>query len=493
MPRHPNLLYILVDQMRYHAMGCAGNTQVRTPNLDRMATEGVCCDLAVSNIPVCTPARASILTGLYPLAHTTITNNSMLPNDMPSMGKMLKAHGYATGYIGKWHLAGEAYIGKTPQNGGQEGWIPPGEMRHGFDYWAVHHCTHAYRKAHYYRDTPEPISAGEWEPDTQTDLAIKFMREHTESNPEQPFGLVVSLGTPHTPFTAPEEFTDLYKPDELELRQNVAFDELIRHNDDASFSDPNRGIEELLRGMLANYYGAISNIDYNMGRLFRQLDELGIANNTLVVFTSDHGELLGSHGQMHKSAPYDESILIPFLARQPGVIRAGTKIDHPFGLADHLPTLFSLMGLELEAPVEGVDFSPVFRGGDADLPASTPLIWPINAVTWGKEWNLTNTRRGKPADFMRIYRGIRTRTHTYVRDREEPWLLFDNEADPYQMNNLIETCGPDAVPAELEAELSSWLERTRDPFEDAQYYIDRIDLETGLATRPEEFRRSGTQ
>lgn len=487
--KQPNLLFLLVDQMRYHAMGCAGNPDVRTPHLDRLASEGVCCETAVSTSPVCTPARACLLTGRFPLEHTTLVNNSMLPVDMPSLGTCLKAAGYATGHIGKWHLAGEGFIGKTEFNGGHEGWIPPGPMRHGFDYWATHHCTHKYRNAFYYRDTPEPVPAGDWEPDHQTDLAVNYIRDHAQSRPDQPFGLVVSWGTPHTPFIAPPEYEALYDPERIELRPNVQMTEWIRKNDNGRHNDDRLSDEAMLRRMTANYYGAVTNIDDNLGRLLAELDRLGLAEDTLVVFTSDHGEMLGSHGMMHKTVPYDESILVPLLLRFPAGLPAGVRFRNPIGLADVLPTLFGLMDLDAPDGVEGADYGRAFCGDVAGVPVSTPVIWPCCALTWGKEWTHCRTRRGRDPAFIREYRAIRTETHLYARDRQGPWLLFDHRSDPYQRNNLVEKHGPGVVPADVERELEAWLERTRDPFESTEYYMERIELETGRALRPEEFTR----
>ena len=495
-PKHdrkqPNLLFVLVDQMRQVAMGCAGNEQIRTPHLDQLAEGGAIFNHAVSNIPVCTPARACILTGRYPLAHTALTNNSMLPNEMPSMGKLLKEQGYSTGHIGKWHLSGEAYIGATRYNDSQNGYVPPGDLRHGFDYWAVHHCSHAYRNATYYRDTPEPIAIEGWEPDTQTNLAIDFIREHSEQDgaERRPFALVVSWGPPHTPFIAPPKFRELYDPERLELRPNVfsPLEGFPVTPELAEAEDP----EETLREWTANYYGAITNLDHNLGRLMEALDQQGIADETIVVFTSDHGEMLGSHGQLYKVQPWDESVRIPFIIRYPDAIRARASVEAPLGHPDILPTLLGLMRMPIPKGVEGDDLSPILRG-EADDPAdrSAFLLWVCSACTWGKNWSYLDEYRGlgAPKGFVRPYRGIRTRTHTYVKDRAGPWLLYDNERDPYQVNNLVSSGDSRSVPPELERELQEWLDRTGDLFEDTDYYKALIDLETGLCASPEKLRR----
>jgi len=488
----PNLLFILVDQMRACAMGCAGNSQIQTPHLDQLASEGIVFEHAVSNIPICTPARACLLTGRYPLSNTVLTNNSLLPNDMPSVGKLLKAAGYHTGYIGKWHLAGQAFIGATEANNGMDGWIPPGPMRHGFDFWAVHHCSHDYLNACYYRDTPEPIRIDGWEPDVQTDLALGFVRNQTRGQAAQsdPFALFLSWGTPHTPFIAPSEYVQMHDPAALTLRANVAFPENgYTRSDSVAPPESNGDPENILRHWTANYYGAISNIDYNVGRLLAELERLGLRDDTVVVFTSDHGEMLGSHGQLHKLQPWDESILVPLLMRFPQTIACGRRTGMVFNQPDMLPSLFGLMGLDVPEGVEGEDLSPILRGEMPEKERSGFLVWPCSAVTWGRKWGDGSLGgRGMPDGFLRPYRGIRTRTHTYVRDRSGPWFLYDNINDPWQLRNLAEEPGI-PIPGELEDELDQWLVRTDDLFEDTSYYKEQVDVNTGLCVHPEALKR----
>jgi arylsulfatase A-like enzyme len=486
----PNLLFVLVDQMRYSAMGCAGMEHVITPNLDRLAAEGASFRNAVSNSPVCTPARACMLTGRYPLSNTVLTNNSMLPNDMPSAGKMLKKEGYSTGYIGKWHLAGEAFIGATDYNHGQNGYIPPGEMRHGFDYWAVHHCSHSYWNACYYLDEPEPIKISGWEPDTQTDLAIDFIRENKKSDKDDPFALFLSWGPPHTPFTAPDEYLDLYDEDKIEFLPNVKFSENLLKCDSKIPEDTKDSSEKTLRRFMLNYYASITSLDFCMGRLLKELEDLGIADETIVVFTSDHGDMMGSHGHMHKLQPWDESCRIPFLIRYPDKIKGNQKIDLAFNLPDILPTLFGLMGTEIPSGIEGVDCSSFLTGNATNKePESSFLIWPCNAVTWGKKWTCLEDSGwgGIPVGFARPYRGVRNQEFTYVRDRQGDWMLYDNQKDPWQMNNLTEKNY--TAPAKARELLDDWLEKTGDTFEDTDYYVNLTDLETGLIKEPEKLTK----
>lgn len=491
--RRPNILIVLVDQMRHHAMEPAGNTQIHTPNLRRLANEGTLFTNAVSNSPVCTPARACLLTGLYPLSHTVLTNNSMLPVDIPSMGTLLKDDGYDTAYIGKWHLAGEAFFGVEPFGATeQNGYIPPGAMRHGFDFWAVHHCSHKYWDGVYYRDTPEPIAIEGWKPDGETDIAIDYLRDHARQpgTDRKPFAMVVSWGTPHTPFIAPDEYRALYDPAQLRFRPNVRITEEMAANVEHRL-DATATPEELLRTHTHNYYAAVSNIDANLGRLLDELKRLDMEDGTIVVFTSDHGEMLGSHGHWSKAQPWDESVLIPMLIRYPGVVRRGQVLETPFSLTDVLPTLLGLARTPRPVPFEGLDFSPVLRGEAMTAPASSFLLWPCSATTWGRKWTkCIDQVRGFPKGFMECYRGIRTATHTYARRHDAPWMLYDNAADPYQMNNLIETEGPNAIPPELDHELAGWLQRTGDAFGTTDDYINLIDLQTGLVSERPALKRT---
>jgi arylsulfatase A-like enzyme len=489
--KKPNLVLVFADQMRYMDMGCTENEQIQTPNLNKMASEGVIFDNAVSNCAVCGPARAMMMTGLYTHSNTVFTNNIRLPDDIPGMGDMLKKEGYSTGYIGKWHLAGEP---------AEQGYVPPGPMRHGFDYWAVHNCSHKYYNSIYYTDSPEPIVMEGWQPDKQTDLAIEYIKGHTRKNEggDSPFALVLSWGPPHTPFIAPREYVDLYPTDKIRLRPNVdrydwlnvidsqipsAYREWWVRNNYRHFGKDALQPELILREFTSNYYAAITNLDYNMGRIMESLAEAGIDKETLLVFTSDHGEMLGSHGQLHKWQPWEESIRVPFIAKLPGVIPEGFRTTIPFGTPDILPTLFGLMGLDVPGHVEGKDLSFFVKSPEEPeekIPLSTFIYCMCAATTWGRRWG--SSGRGMPDGFFRPYRGVRTQTHTYVRDKQGPWFLYDNEKDPYQLNNLIEKEGGSYVPSELENELKYWLERTGDYFGKNEDYQKLVDINTGVVT-----------
>jgi len=386
MPR-PNLVFVFADQMRAAAAGYAGHPTVLTPNLDRLAAEGVNFRNCVAGTPVCTPWRACFLTGQYPLAHGIFLNDLRLPTDRPTLGTILKGAGYRTGYIGKWHLDGNQRAGFTP----------PGPRRQGFDFWAVGNCTHDYNHSLYYRDTAEPRYWPEYDVIPQTELALEFMAQ----GGEDPYALVVSWGTPHNPYpTAPQRYRDLYPLDQMPVRPNC----------------PEPNLEDL-----QGYYAHITALDEQIGRLLDFLEESGQAENTVFVFTSDHGDMLGSHGQQRKQRPWEESVHVPFLLRCPMQAAAGAAPDALLNVWDQLPTLLGLLGVPVPETAQGLDFSPIIRGEPGPDPEATLISIIAHFGEYqGEEW-----------------RGVRTKRHTYVRRVSGPWLLYDNEADPYQQENLI--------------------------------------------------------
>ena len=440
--KRPNLLFVFADQMRGMDMTCAGNAQVRTPAMDRLAAQGTMFAKAYANCPVCTPSRAMMLTGLYPLSCRAIANDLPLPADVHGIGHMTRAAGYRTGYVGKWHLDG------VPRSR----FTPPGPRRHGFDYWAVWNCSHAYFQGKVFRDEPVPIALPGYEPEGQTDLALDFIRE----NDDRPFCLFLSWGPPHNPYEqVPDRYLKMYNPEDIDLRPNFrpippASHDLTRR------ADP--------QTTLAQYYAQITALDDQLARLLAALDESGISNDTIVVFTSDHGDMLWSQGAFRKQQPWEESISIPFLIRWPGRVPAGARSDALLSVADMAPSLLSLMGVENRLDMEGADISPAMLGQAPEGPAS---VFLMDVVTMDEAHH----------QGLREWRGIRTRTHTYARWADgHAWVLYDNETDPYQLNNLADK--PEAEPAQatLERELQGWLKRCNDDCGPWHEHVRRLGL-----------------
>jgi arylsulfatase A-like enzyme len=429
----PNILLVLADQWRAQAFGFAGDPNVRTPHLDSLQRESIRFVNAFSGMPVCCPYRASLLTGQRPLTHGVFLNDVPLPSNAVSIAKVLSAAGYDTGYIGKWHLDGH----------GRSSFIPR-ERRQGFAYWKVLECTHDYTNSFYYADEPVRVKWEGYDAAAQTRDAQQYLRDHAQG--PKPFCLFLAWGPPHDPYqTAPASDRELYAPEKIQLRQNVA-----------------ESLRDSARRMLAGYYAHCTALDDCLGGLLATLRETGLERNTLLVFTSDHGDLLGSQGGHNKQQPYDECIRVPLLMRWPAVL--GTKprrLQVPFGAEDMMPTLLGLCGLPIPGTVEGLNLSIRIQG-EVDPPEGAVLL---SCVAPFGQW----TRRMGG----REYRGLRTDRYTYVRDLQGPWLLFDNRKDPYQLDNLANRSMYAKRQEQLEASLREKLRDAHDEFLPGEQYIRR--------------------
>lgn len=438
-PTPPNLVFVFADQWRADALGYAGNAEVITPHLDRLATESLVFANAVAVTPVCAPWRASFLTGQYPLTNGLFYNDKPLPTQAVTIGKAFKEAGYQTGYIGKWHVNGHQR-GEDPFSGRNQ--PIPKERRQGFDYWKVREVTHDYNNSYYFDENDEKHFWEGYDVFPQTDSAISYFHK----NKDNPFFLVLSYGPPHDPyFTAPQEYKDLYRDRTLSLRPNVP-----------------EMYQDSARRVLAGYYAHCTAIDKAVGDLLKGLEDAGIAENTIFVFTSDHGDMLMSRGVLKKQRPWDESIKVPMLMRWPSKLGSTRRnIYDPINTPDLAPTLLGLCGIDLPESMEGEDFSAALFSGE-DLGNEAALITlPVPF----HEWQFMNGGRE--------YRGVRTRKYTYVKDLLGPWLLYDNEQDPYQLTNLVDVPQYAQVKAYLETVLNEKLLATQDEFLPADTYMRR--------------------
>ncbi|MBL8210104.1 MAG: sulfatase [Bryobacterales bacterium] len=424
----PNILFIMPDQWRAQDLGVMGNRQVRTPVLDKLAGEGALFTNAVANCPVCTPARGILLTGRYPHQNGTPVNDVPLKKDQHTIAKLLAKAGYYTGFVGKWHLHG------GPR---EPGFVPPGEDRHGYHYWAANICSHAYFNSKYFRDEPVPIPIKGYDSIQWTNSAIEFLERAKER--KQPFFLSVQHTPPHDPYLLPPGHENDYRPEDIELRKN--WKEGAKRNG--------------TRKDLAGYYSAINFLDSEVGRILKRLDELGLRENTIVYFLSDHGDMLGSQGTFLKRKPWEESTQVPGIMRWPGKIRAGRKLDAVFSHIDAVPTLLGLAGQQVPESMPGFNYAPYIRGTSNKTPESTPLM--IYTKTEMNEWD--------------CWRGLRTRRYKYARFADKPWVLYDLKTDPYEMNNLAGSASHRKLQAKFDAAVEKHMDSCGDSWKELQDWL----------------------
>ena len=310
-PKKPNLIYVFADQLRYLSLGCNGDSRAHTPCIDELSRQCVNMDNAVSGHPVCAPYRASLLTGKYTTSTGMVINEIRINPNHKTFAHALTQDGYTAEYIGKWHMYA-AQLGHHYDTANS--FIPKGADRLGFDgYFAAYNFHHEYYapKAYYHLDTDEKIFCDGYEPDFQTDMAIE--RLERLSAEDKQFALFLSLGTPHDPWVkenVPAEYYDMFRDTDFPLPPNYKSKNDKYADMWARFMP---GERKRLPEWMRVYYAMVANLDMNLGRLLKRIGELGLFENSIVVFTSDHGELFGAHGRRAKNIFYDEAVRVPFL------------------------------------------------------------------------------------------------------------------------------------------------------------------------------------
>lgn len=426
-----NVIFVMTDQWRYHAQGFARLDPVHTPHLDGFAARSFTFHNAIASTPVCCPNRACWMTGLFHQRHGVMKNEDTAIKPEQNLVSNFKRAGYATAYIGKWHLSGRHPRSEpTPEN-----------LRRDFDFWyRVKNHTHFLLE---YDDHGEMRNLGRgWQPGHEVDKAIEYLRQPRTN----PFFMVLSFGPPHNgsyPGTGEKRHTPgayshraggygYYAPAEFEAPYRGLAERDIRHNiRPVPVTDgPVRGESESCLGAVPGYFGACSAIDADFGRLLAYLKSSGLEDDTIVVFTSDHGEMLGSHGLMTKGVCFEESIRVPLSIHVPG-LRGGNE-QRLFNSPDVLPTLLGLTGVPCRhSGLDGHDHSDFLRGNPT---AKEPELAYIGYAN---------------------FRGFRTKRFTYVTalvganlggreayyarnalKRTTDHLLFDLQEDPLQLRPI---------------------------------------------------------
>ena len=333
------------------------------------------------------------------------------------------------GYVGKWHLYPESENFK----------VVPLDYRYGFtDYWRKSSNYQDRYNTGYYDDNEVLHKLDGYAPTAQMDQLIEFVRMYKN----EPFCGVLSWHPPHPSYKqAPEKWVKYYESQKIEFRKNV----------------PEDCRDKKQMDNIVGAYSHVSAMDEEIGRLMQVLSELGIADNTILIFSSDHGDLLGSQGWFNKRAPWNESILVPFIIRWPDGIKGGKKDTSPLSSVDIAPTLLGFAGAAIPDKMDGNDYSGYIRGRDKLAPASAFLIGIAPDIISEKEWADHLEKKKMAYD----WRGVYTGKYTYALRKEEgkiiPWMLYDNEKDPYQINNLVDAPSSGQIIKDLQKELNKYL------------------------------------
>jgi len=451
--KRPNVLYVFDDEHRFQSLpGEKFSTAVVAPNLEAFRKSGFEMSTCISNYPLCSPHRGMFITGLWPYENGITRNWIELGTTFETLGHVFDKAGYRTSYVGKWHLSGPGH---------DRAFIPDGGHRQGFQDWHVwgavdRHMSYSFT---YEPDTGIKVQPQGYQTTLMTDQAVKIIHEQKAS--DKPWMMIVSWHPPHFPVDdAPAEDETFFAGKPVELRPNVVVGQSQRGHVRSK-----QALEEFHQG----YYAHIRAVDREFGRLLKALDETGQAEDTIVIFSSDHGEMAGSHGRMYKQVPFEESIRVPFFVRYPGVTPQSKSSDVLFSSIDIYPTVCGLAGLPVPAHARGRDFSPIMKGHTGPDPDVVFLMNGDHVVARpapgeqgeGEASAEANGGGHRPS----MFRGLRTKTHTYAVAHDGRWILFDNRKDPYQLHNLIGDPAQKPLIAHFDTLLAEWLKQASDPFD----------------------------
>ncbi|MBP1963099.1 sulfatase family protein [Paenibacillus aceris] len=434
MDNRPNILYIMSDDHAAHAMSCYGSKINQTPNLDRIANEGMRFDNCFCTNALCTPSRASILTGTYNHINGVRTLDSQLDGRGITFPKLLQQAGYQTAIIGKWHLGHGGFSDPT-----------------GFDYWNILPGQGAYHDPEFIEMGEEKTVPG-YVTDLITDYSLQWMKQRDEN---KPFLLMCHHKAPHDKFEYHPKHAHLYENIDIPEPETF-YDDYANRSDAAKeatckIADMDRHLTETapehLTGevrkkwnyqkFIKDYLRCIASIDENVGRLLDYLDEQGLADNTIVVYTSDQGFFLGDHGWYDKRFMYEESLRMPFLMRYPQEIKRSTLNSSMVLNVDFAPMLLDCAGVEIPVTMQGRSFRTMFK-------EQVPPEW--RQSMYYRYWmHLAHFH-------IKAHYGMRTDRYKLIYyyaealgvegaiDETKPteWELFDLERDPYELLNVYD-------------------------------------------------------
>jgi len=427
-----NIIFILIDDMRFDSMSCMGHPFLKTPNLDRMARNGVLFENAFVTTSLCSPSRASILTGQYAHVHGVLDNSTALPKETKTFPSELKKAGYETAFVGKWHMGGSS-----------------DEPQPGFDHWVSFRGQGVYVNPTFNVDGQRLQREG-YVTDLITDYCVKWLKKERT----KPFLLYMSHKAVHAEFTpAPrhrDAFSDvkvIHPPSMAKTPENYAGKPLwVRrqrntwHGVDFIYHDATDFDQFII-----DYNRTMLGVDDSVGRILETLKELGVLDSTLIIFTSDNGFLHGEHGLIDKRCMYEESIKVPMIVHCPEIVPAGRRSQRVVLNVDIAPSILDAAGLASPKKVQGASFLPLARG--EEIPWRDGMLYEY---FWERAFPQTPT----------VF-GVRTEKHKYcwyhgVFDLNE---LYDLKEDPHEMRNLIDDPRYFEVRREMEQKLRELVEK----------------------------------
>ncbi len=438
--RPPNFLFIYTDDQRFDCLGVVQEEQgekarfpwLQTPNLDRLAAEGARFRNAFVVQSLCTPSRASFLTGTYTHTHGIFTNFTPFPENMMHFGKALTGAGYRTGYIGKWHMGRQG--GKRP----------------GFTYSASYLGQGVFQDCPFELDGVETATRG-WVDDVATDYALDFIRR----NQEQPFAVALGYKSGHIPCTPPERLAELYRGEHMGPAINhtdlpVYLGRVHMARPEHLKTGGNVRVEDEME-----YFRTLTAIDENVGRLMEVLDELGLSRNTMVIFSSDNGYHFGEHGIGDKRSAYEVSMRVPMIIRYPGLPVNETVPEANVLNIDVAPTIMDFAGIEIPDHVQGRSLRPLLEGQALKIREAF-LYEYFFSYTDITDYEI---QTGNPPITPTIV-ALRTDKAKLITYPGRDWLeLFDLENDPYERDNLAGDPEHAALLARMQAALAAEKER----------------------------------
>lgn len=424
----PNLLFVMSDQQRRYSAGFMNLDPVVTPHLDAMAADGLVLRQALSTSPLCTPFRGSLITGRHPASTGVTTNEIHLEAGENGIGKSLQSAGYHTGWIGKWHLHNPA----QEQYGRQ--FVSP-EHRHGFEFWHACNANHDIFWRQYYEDSPKAVlNERGWQIPHEADVAIEFLK--TRRDRTRPFALFVSCVPPHNGEVMGRSKMPLREPGPGERPMNSDFHRNLVYHAPEEWEARYRAMKEIprlpnvegdyARHHTIGHFAGVDSMDHEFGRIVQALRDEGLYDDTIIVYTSDHGEMMGSHDLMSKNAPHEESIGIPWVMRWGNRLPRGT-CDALLSQVDMAPTLLGLMGVGVPSSMDGIDLSSAVRQASSGPQEDVLLYYfskPYEIPKYGK--------------FGTGWRGLRSHDAVLVEARDYHKGLFgdvffyDLKKDPWQ-------------------------------------------------------------